>query len=164
MSGKQECPSVLYGIRISLFINPAWLAGLARKKSSKMCDWCLSQKGFQRSTAKKISGQSSVEFLLFYGFNPQTHTIYGLYFFNRLQNNKEHYVLIHILYRFSLNNWPVSETEKRCNTIAFPFSSTCHNVCTAEQTFASIPSVCFHNIHSYIISHGSMVSMQIEMH
>lgn len=30
--GSQECPSVLCGIRISLFINPAWLAGLARKE------------------------------------------------------------------------------------------------------------------------------------
>lgn len=74
-------------------------------------------------------------------------------------------IFIHIQYRFSWNNLHFSETENRCNSIVFPHSSNCHNVCTAEQTFASITSVCFHNKYSYIIRHVSgsagLASMQI---
>lgn len=45
-----------------------------------------------------------------------------------------------------------SGTERWRSTPAFSRPSNCHNVCAAEQTFASITSVCFHNKYSYIIT------------
>lgn len=45
-----------------------------------------------------------------------------------------------------------SGTEHWRSAPAFPHPSNCHNVCAAEQTFASITSVCFHNKYSYIIT------------
>lgn len=56
----------------------------------------------------------------------------------------------------------VSETEDRYNSIMFSHSSNCHTVCAEEQTFASIPSVCFHNKYSYMIRHGSSINPDLD--
>lgn len=145
LSEESRMPSVLCGIKISLFINPARLAGLAWKRSSKMWDWCLNQKGFQRSAAKESSGQTTILYLLCFGFNSQS---YASAFYNERSCSQYKFIfetgflrIIHF-----------SGTENRCNSTAFPHSSNCHNVCTTEQTFASITSVCFHNKYSYIIT------------
>lgn len=138
--GSQECPSVPRGIWISSFINPAWLAALARKRSSKMSDWCLSHKGFQRSVAKESSGPTSVLFLLppIWILNPWTHTVHPSFIAAFKQNEKSFRkkIFIHIQRRFSQNKSVKQETNQLHSV-----PSTHPIVALFEPTLI----VCFHN-------------------
>lgn len=86
--GSQECPSVLCSIRISMLMNPSWLAGLARKRRSNDAS---ARKDFRGPQPRKAWAKA-VHCLC---FNLQIYTSV----YKAAGSNQTRAVLIHILHR-----------------------------------------------------------------
>lgn len=106
--GSQECLSVLWGIGINVFINLAWLPRLARKRSSKMFDWCLSREGLKKSTAKKSSGWTSVLSPLSFSFNPWA---YICWFQTNEKSCSQYWFIFNMLFLNNTRQWNRKKTQ-----------------------------------------------------